>query len=56
MAAVLDRLHIDVAQITDLLVVAEIANVGQVAASVDDIDVAVLADQLLKLSHIFRRA
>jgi len=49
MTAVLDHLGGDVTQITDLFVAAHIANIGQVAARVDDVNVAVLADNLLRL-------
>lgn len=56
MTPVLDRLHINVAQITDLLVTAKIVNVGKVAAGADDVDVAVLADELLRLRYILGEA
>jgi hypothetical protein len=56
MAAVLDRLHIDVAQITDLLVAAEFVNICKIAAGVDNVDEPILADNLLRLGHIDPRA
>jgi len=55
-AAILDRLHIDVAEITGWLVIAKIANIGQVAASVDDVHIAVLANEPLRLGHILGRS
>lgn len=50
MAAVLNHLDGDVAQITDLFVVAHVANIGQVAAGVDYVDVAILTDDLFRQS------
>lgn len=50
--AVLDHVDSDVGQIADLLVVAKVADISNIAAGVDDIDVAVLADNLARLRRV----
>jgi len=55
MASILDSVNGDIAQITDLLVAAEFVNICKIAAGVDNVDVPILADNLLRLSHIVAR-
>jgi len=55
-AAVLNLVNSDIAQITDLLVTAHVPNIGQVAAGVHNVNIAVLADDLLGLSRVLFRS
>lgn len=56
MAAVLHHLDRNIAKIANLLVMAEVANIGKIAAGIYDVNIAVLADNFLRLSRISARS
>lgn len=55
MTPILDSVNGDIAQITDLLVAAELVNVCKIAAGVNNVNVAILANDVLGLRHIIDR-
>lgn len=55
MAPVLDSVNGDITQITGLLGTAELVNIRKIAAGVDNVDIAILADDSVRLRHIMAR-